>query len=196
MSSVSNDLPAGSKPPAPPELSLPTDVLVASTAERLVDQAKASGVALTGDGGLLTDLVRQLLQGALDAELTDHLGYLRRGSQLRSVRGEVGTGLRRPHQDRAGHLGRPRTEPVSSPSSSAGSCTSRTRWNRWTPGSAKQRPGGVTSRPARLLRRCFTWCRAAGTRAVRTWTRRINGWNQILNTLTIHCHERLTAATH
>src|SRR5690554_128654 len=76
MSSVTNDLPAGIDPPGPPELSLPTDALVAVAAERLVDQAKASGVALTGDGGLLTDLVRQVLQGALDAELTDHLGYV------------------------------------------------------------------------------------------------------------------------
>ena len=48
MSSVSDGLPAGSDPPqGARELSLPTDVLVASTAERLVDQAKASGVALT-----------------------------------------------------------------------------------------------------------------------------------------------------
>lgn len=62
MSSVTNDLPAAESP----ELTLPTDALLAAAAERLVDQAKVSGVALTGEGGLLTDLVRQVLKGALD----------------------------------------------------------------------------------------------------------------------------------
>jgi len=59
------------------ELRLPPDSLVAATAERLVDQAKATGVALTGEGGLLTDLVRQVLQGALGVEMAEHLGYER-----------------------------------------------------------------------------------------------------------------------
>lgn len=43
---------------APAELVLPPDALVAAAAERLVEEAKATGVALTGDGGLLTGLVR------------------------------------------------------------------------------------------------------------------------------------------
>ncbi len=56
-------------------LVLPTDDGLALVAERLVDQARADGVALTGKGGLLTGLVKRVLQGALEAEITDHLGY-------------------------------------------------------------------------------------------------------------------------
>ena len=37
--------------------------------------ARAEGVELTGDGGLLTGLVRQVLQTGLEVEMTDHLGY-------------------------------------------------------------------------------------------------------------------------
>ena len=48
---------------------------LATVADRLVEQARADGVALTGDGGLLTGLVQQVLQTALETELTDHLGY-------------------------------------------------------------------------------------------------------------------------
>jgi putative transposase len=46
-------------------------------AEQLVEQARAQGVELTGDDGLLTALVRRVLQTGLDVELTDHLGYER-----------------------------------------------------------------------------------------------------------------------
>jgi transposase-like protein len=41
----------------------------------LVEQARAEGVELTGDGGLLTGLVRQVLQTGLEVEMTDHVGY-------------------------------------------------------------------------------------------------------------------------
>ena len=44
-------------------------------AELLVAQAREDGVALTGEGGLLTDLMRQVLQTGLEVELADHLGY-------------------------------------------------------------------------------------------------------------------------
>ena len=57
------------------ELVLPPDASLALVAERLVDQAKHDGVALTGEGGLLTGLVQQVLQSALETEMTDHLGY-------------------------------------------------------------------------------------------------------------------------
>ena len=43
----------------------------------MVEGGKATGVQLTGEGGLLTGLVRQVLQGALELEITDHLGYER-----------------------------------------------------------------------------------------------------------------------
>ena len=61
-------------------------------AERLVAQARREGVELTGDGGLLTGLVRQVLQTGLEVEMAEHLGYERhapegRGTpKLRNVR--------------------------------------------------------------------------------------------------------------
>jgi putative transposase len=44
-------------------------------AAELVDRARSEGVELTGDGGLLTALVRQVLQTGLEVEMTDHVGY-------------------------------------------------------------------------------------------------------------------------
>ena len=43
-------------------------------AEELVAQARADGVALTGEGGLLTDLLRHVLQTGLEVEMAEHLG--------------------------------------------------------------------------------------------------------------------------
>ena len=88
--------------PSSSALVLPPDAGLALVAERLVSQARADGVALTGDGGLLTGLVQQVLQGALDAEITDHLGYephavegrgsgnSRNGYYPKTVRTEIG----------------------------------------------------------------------------------------------------------
>lgn len=44
-------------------------------AEQLVARARAEGVELTGDNGLLTAMVRQVLQTGLNVELAEHLGY-------------------------------------------------------------------------------------------------------------------------
>ena len=44
-------------------------------AELLVAQARREGVDLTGDGGLLTGLVRQVLLCGLEVEMAEHLGY-------------------------------------------------------------------------------------------------------------------------
>ena len=46
-------------------------------AAELVARARADGVELTGDDGLLTALVRQVLQTGLEVEMSDHLGYER-----------------------------------------------------------------------------------------------------------------------
>jgi len=35
----------------------------------------SQGVELTGDDGLLTTLVRQVIQYGLEVEMTDHVGY-------------------------------------------------------------------------------------------------------------------------
>ena len=44
-------------------------------AAQLVEQARAEGVDLVGPGGLLTGLTKTVLETALEAELSDHLGY-------------------------------------------------------------------------------------------------------------------------
>ena len=44
-------------------------------ADELVARARAEGVELTGEDGLLTALVRQVLQTGLEVEMTEHLGY-------------------------------------------------------------------------------------------------------------------------
>ena len=44
-------------------------------AGHLVAAARSSGVELTGPGGLLTGLTKQVLETALDVELTEHLGH-------------------------------------------------------------------------------------------------------------------------
>ena len=42
---------------------------------RLVDQAQAEGLNLTGPGGLLSELTKRVLESALEGELDGHLGY-------------------------------------------------------------------------------------------------------------------------
>jgi transposase-like protein len=71
-------------------------------AAELVARARWEGVELTGDDGLLTALVRQVLQTGLEVEMTDHLGYQphavegrgsgnsRNGSYPKTVTTEIG----------------------------------------------------------------------------------------------------------
>src|SRR6516165_1481264 len=53
-------------------------------AAELVERARTDGVELTGDNGLLTALVRQVLQTGLEVEMTDHLGYERHAAAGRN----------------------------------------------------------------------------------------------------------------
>lgn len=69
---------------------------------RLVEQARAAGLQLTGEGGLLQQLTKRVVEAALDGEITDHLGYdkgdpagkngqnSRNGSRGKTVLTEVG----------------------------------------------------------------------------------------------------------
>src|SRR5690348_8219116 len=41
----------------------------------LTERARAGGLQLTGEGGLLGKLTRMVIEGALEGELDDHLGY-------------------------------------------------------------------------------------------------------------------------
>ncbi|MER6377348.1 transposase [Streptomyces mirabilis] len=53
------------------------DEMVDEVVERLLDKADASGAALLGEGGLLTEITRAVLERALEAEMSEHLGYER-----------------------------------------------------------------------------------------------------------------------
>lgn len=44
-------------------------------AEQLVNRARTEGVNLVGENGLLKGLVKLVLEGALEAEMTEHLGH-------------------------------------------------------------------------------------------------------------------------
>ncbi|MEU6415730.1 transposase, partial [Microbispora sp. NPDC046933] len=54
---------------------LAPDVLDEQLIGQLVDRARAGGVKLTGEGGLLQQLTKRVLEAALEGEITDHLGY-------------------------------------------------------------------------------------------------------------------------
>jgi transposase-like protein len=43
--------------------------------QALVERARSEGVTLTGEDGLLTGMVREVLQAGLDVEMAEHLGY-------------------------------------------------------------------------------------------------------------------------
>ena len=43
----------------------------------LTERARAGGLRLTGEGGLLGRLTKMVVEGALEGELDDHLGYAR-----------------------------------------------------------------------------------------------------------------------
>ena len=55
--------------------SMPTRTDQLQFAQALVEQARSEGVELIGPGGLLTGLTKTVLETALEAEITDHLGY-------------------------------------------------------------------------------------------------------------------------
>jgi len=91
-------------------------------ADELVARARTEGVELTGENGLLTALVRQVLQTGLEVELTEHLGYEphavegrgsgnnRNGSYPKTVTTDVGPVDLRVPRDRNGSF-----EPVTVP---------------------------------------------------------------------------------
>ncbi|MFI6007028.1 IS256 family transposase [Streptomyces sp. NPDC051366] len=60
-----------------PVASTAGDTMVDEVVERLLDKADASGAALLGEGGLLTEITRAVLERALEAEMSEHLGYER-----------------------------------------------------------------------------------------------------------------------
>src|SRR5215213_1811917 len=55
--------------------SVATELDQRQLAEQLLAQAKEQGVELVGPNGLLNQLTKNVLETALDAEMTEHLGY-------------------------------------------------------------------------------------------------------------------------
>jgi transposase-like protein len=53
---------------------------------RLAGRARAGGLQLTGEGGLLARLTKRLVESALEGEITDHLGYDRHDAAGRDGR--------------------------------------------------------------------------------------------------------------
>jgi putative transposase len=87
---------------------------LAALAEGLVIAARAQGVQLTGPGGLLSGLTRQVLERALQVEMAEHLGYehsdpaghgsgnSRNGTTAKTVRTDIGDVRIEVPRDRAG----------------------------------------------------------------------------------------------
>ncbi|MGI5273339.1 IS256 family transposase [Nonomuraea sp. CA-218870] len=57
--------------PVEPDRSLTDEQLISM----LVNRARSDGLQLTGEGGLLQQLTKRVLESALEGEITDHLGY-------------------------------------------------------------------------------------------------------------------------
>jgi putative transposase len=89
---------------------------------QLVEQAESDGIQLTGEGGLLPDMIKQAVEAALQGEMSAHLGYeryspegrgsgnSRNGSTAKTVQTAAGPARIEVPRDRAGTF-----EPVTVP---------------------------------------------------------------------------------
>ncbi len=67
---------APSEMPEEPVATMPSPPVVdKSLVAQLVGQARASGLAIGGENGLLSELTKLVVESALEGEITDHLGY-------------------------------------------------------------------------------------------------------------------------
>ena len=57
------------------QLGQPVPVSDEQLVAMLVERARSEGLQLTGQGGLLQQLTKRVLESALEGEITDHLGY-------------------------------------------------------------------------------------------------------------------------
>ena len=76
---------------APPVLAAADEQLL----RELTERARAGGLKLTGQGGLLGELTKMVLEGALEGEMDDHLGY-----QKSDPAGRDGGNSRNGHRDK------------------------------------------------------------------------------------------------
>ncbi|MBG6138469.1 transposase-like protein [Longispora fulva] len=67
------------------------DAVDAQLVRQLADRARAEGLQLTGEGGLLARLTKVVIESALEGEMDDHLGY---GKHERAGRSNARNGTR------------------------------------------------------------------------------------------------------
>jgi putative transposase len=65
----------------------------------LTERARTGGLKLTGDGGLLGRLTKMVIEGALEGELDDHLGYGKRPRRTPAIRTATRRATRRRTHD-------------------------------------------------------------------------------------------------
>ena len=63
--------------PGPGPLRARIEAVPADVVDRLMAQVRTGDLELLGDGGVIAELAKKLLERALDEELTDHIGYQR-----------------------------------------------------------------------------------------------------------------------
>lgn len=115
MSNATTTAPESSESEVLPAAGLPAEGdAKRAWAQALVERARSEGVALTGEDGLLTSMVREVLQAGLDVEMAEHLGYepyeplgrnsgnSRNGSYPKTVKTDVGPVELRMPRDREG----------------------------------------------------------------------------------------------
>jgi putative transposase len=56
---------------------VPGDAVDEELVRQLSERARAEGLRLTGEGGLLSRLTKIVVESALEGEMEDHLGYAR-----------------------------------------------------------------------------------------------------------------------
>lgn len=107
---MTTEITSGQEPAARPADAVTDEQLIAM----LVDRARGDGLKLTGEGGLLQQLTKRVLESALDGEITDHVGYdkhdpagrgsgnTRNGSRTKTVLTDVGPVEVRVPRDAAG----------------------------------------------------------------------------------------------
>src|SRR6266496_828555 len=81
---------------------LADEVVEAQLVRELTERARAQGLRLTGEGGLLGRLTKRVLESALEGEMDDHLGYgkhdpagrdggnSRNGTRVKTVLSDIG----------------------------------------------------------------------------------------------------------
>jgi putative transposase len=97
-----------------PGRALAGKIATSDLADELLERARAEGTSLVGPGGLLADLTKRVLESMLQAEMTEHVGYVpydpvghhsgnsRNGLRSKTVLTEIGPIELEVPRDRAG----------------------------------------------------------------------------------------------